>query len=85
VSTRKGHKIFLHLLNGQTSITLPAFENKLVSAQIFQTSDKVIVKKENNKFIFTVPANYKNENDVIIELTIKGSAADMALIKPVVD
>jgi hypothetical protein len=47
--------------------------------------DKVAFKKESNKFIFSVPANYKNENDVIIELVIKGSATDMALINPLVD
>jgi alpha-L-fucosidase len=85
VSTRKGNKIYLHLLSGQTSITLPAFENKIVSAKLFNTSDKVAFKKEGNKFIFSVPANYKNENDVIIELVIKGSTADMALINPLVD
>ena len=75
----------MHLLSGQTSITLPAFENKIVSAKIFQTSTKVKFIKENGKFIFSVPANYKNENDVIIELTIKGATADMALIKPLAD
>jgi alpha-L-fucosidase len=85
VSTRKNNKIYLHLLSGQTSITLPAFENKIVSAKIVQTSTKVKFKKENGKFTFSVPADYKNENDVIIELTIKGAAADMALIKPLVD
>ncbi len=85
VSTRKNNKIYLHLLNEQTSITLPVFENKIVSARIFNTSDKVAFKKENDKLIFSVPANYKNENDVIIELVIKGSAADMALMKSVIN
>ena len=82
VSTRKSNKIFLHLLSGQTSIALPAFENKIVSAKLFGTSANIAFKKENNKFIFSLPTNYKNENDVIIELVIKGSTADMALIKP---
>jgi alpha-L-fucosidase len=85
VSTRKGNKIYLHLLSRQASITLPAFGNKLVSAKLFGTSDKVIFKKENNKFFFSVPVNYKNDNDVIIELTIKGSAGDMGLINSLVD
>ena len=46
---------------------------------------KVAFKKENYKFVFSVPANYKNENDVIIELVIKGSTAEMALMKSVID
>ena len=85
VSTRKSNKIFLHLLSGQTSIALPAFENKIVSAKLFGTSTKITFKKENNKFILNIPTNYKNENDVIIELDIKGSAPNMALINPLVD
>lgn len=85
VSTRKDNKIYLHLLSRQTSLTLPAFGNKIVSAKIFQTSTKINFKKENGKFIFSVPADYKNENDIIIELTIKGATADMALIKTTVD
>jgi len=59
VSTRKNNKIFLHLLSGQTSITLPAFENKIVSSKLLATTEKVVLKKVNNKFIFSVPTNYK--------------------------
>lgn len=81
VSTRKNNTIYLHLLSGQTSITLPAFDNKILSAKIFQTATKVKFKKNNGKFVFSVPANYKNENDVIIELTVKGAAADIALME----
>lgn len=84
-STRKNNKIFLHLLHGQTSIALPAFENKIVSVKLFGASVKIAFKREHNKFYFSVPDNYKNENDVIIELVIKGSATDMALISPLVD
>ena len=85
VSTRKNNKIYLHLLSGQTSVSLPAFENKIVSAKIYPTSEKVAFQKENNKFIFTVPASYRNENDLIIELILKGATKDMALINPLVD
>ena len=85
VSTRKNNKIYLHLLSGQTSVSLPAFENKIVSAKIYPTSEKVAFQKENSKFIFTVPASYRDENDLIIELILKGATKDMALIKPLVD
>lgn len=85
VSTRKNNKIYLHLLNGQKFITLPSFDNKILSAKVFGTDQKVNFKKINGKFVFQVPANYKNENDVIIELTTKGSAVNMALIKPLID
>lgn len=80
VSTRKSNKIFLHLLNGQTSIVLPAFDNKIISAKLFHSTEKVTFTKVNNKFFFSVPVNYKNDNDVIIELTIKGSTEKMSLM-----
>ena len=80
VSTRKNNKIFLHLLDGQTSISLPAFDDKIVSARIFGTQQKVVFKKTNGKLEFTVPANSKNDVDTIIELVIKGTASNMALI-----
>lgn len=82
VSTRKENKIYLHLLNGQPNISLPAFKNKIKSAKIFGTKQKVEFEKTNNKFIFTIPNSYKNDIDVIIELTVKGSTTDMELINP---
>lgn len=85
VSTRKNNKIYLHLLGGQTSITLPAFKKSIVSAKLYRSAGKVEFKKENNKFIFNIPASCKNENDVIVELTIKGSTKDIELINPLID
>ncbi|MEG2156766.1 MAG: alpha-L-fucosidase [Bacteroidaceae bacterium] len=82
VSTRKQNKIYLHLLSGQTSITLPAFDAKILSAKIFQSNEKVTFKKEKERLVFFVPDSYKNEKDVILELTIKGAAAKLPLINP---
>lgn len=82
-STRKDNKIFLHLLKGQTSITLPALQSKILSAQLFNTKLKVPFTKENNTITFSVPSEYENDKDVIIELTIKGKASDIALINSV--
>jgi alpha-L-fucosidase len=84
-STRKGNKIYLHLLNGQKELILPAINKEIVSAKIFLTSQVVKIEKNKDQTIFRVPADYTNENDVIIELTIKGSTADMALVKPIVN
>ena len=84
-STRKGNKIFLHLLNGQKNIVLPAIKNEIVSAKIFPTAQVVKIERNKEKYTFQVPADYLNENDVIIELTIKGSAADIALIAQIVN
>lgn len=81
--TRKDNKIFLHLLKGQTSITLPALQSKILSAQLFNTKLKVPFTKENNTITFSVPSEYENDKDVIIELTIKGKASDIALINSV--
>jgi alpha-L-fucosidase len=82
VSTRKGDKIYLHLLSGQNFITLPSHDKKILSAKIFPTAQAVKIEKFKDKNIFHVPGDYKNENDVIIELQIKGATADMALIPP---
>ncbi len=84
-STRKGNKIYLHLLNGQKDLILPAINKEIVSAKIFPTSQVVKIEKNKDQTIFHVPADYLNENDVIIELTIKGSTADMALVAPIVN
>jgi alpha-L-fucosidase len=84
-STRRGNKIYLHILNGQKSIILPLIDKTIVSAKIFKTSKIVKIQKVDNKNIFYIPNDYQNENDVIIELVIKGSTADMALVNPLVN
>ena len=81
VSTRKENKIYLHLLNGQNYIILPSLDKKIISAKIFQTNKAVKIEKIKNKSIFYVPHDCANENDVIIELEMKGSTADMKLVK----
>ena len=80
VSTRKENKIYLHLLNGQNYIMLPTPDAKILSAKIFQTSQIIKTEEINKKTIFYVPKDYINENDVIIELQIKGPAAELALL-----
>ena len=85
VSTRKENKIYLHLLNGQNYIILPALNKKIISARIFQSNKEVKIEKTKNKNIFYVPHDCANENDVIIELVIKGNTSDLKLLSAVVN
>jgi alpha-L-fucosidase len=85
VSTRKENKIYLHLLNNQNYIILPSLNKKIISAKIFQTDRDVKIEKTKNKIIFYVPYHCTNENDVIIELVIKGNTSDLKLLNAVVN
>jgi len=80
VSTRKENKIYLHLLNGQNYIILPSIGLKIISAKILQTSQAVKIEKIKNNTVFYVPLGYENENDVVIELLIKGTTSGMRLV-----
>lgn len=81
-STRKGNKIYLHLLNGQKTITLPNIGQKVISAKILPTSAPIKIVKLPGKYILDIPDNYLNSVDIIVVLTIKGRASKISLTAP---
>ena len=72
VTSQKGNKIYVHILNWQDeTLTLPNLGRKVVSAKMF--SDKTPVKFQENDFglSLSVPKAKMNEIDTIVELEVK--------------
>ena len=72
VTTQKGNKIYVHILNWQDEmLTIPKLGKKVVSAKIF--ADKTPVKFQENDFglSLVVPKSKMNDVDTIVELEIK--------------
>ena len=72
VTSQKGNKIYVHILNWQDeTLTLPNLGRKVVSAKMF--SDNTPVKFQENDFglSLSVPKAKMNEIDTIVELEVK--------------
>jgi alpha-L-fucosidase len=72
VTTQKGNKVYVHILNWQDeAITLPRLGRKVVAARMF--SDKSVLKFSENDFgvHILVPKSKMNEIDTIVELELK--------------
>lgn len=72
VTTQKGNKIYIHILNWQDeTLTLPKLGKKVVSARLF--ADKSSVRFLENDFGISlqVPKARQDEVDTIVELEIK--------------
>lgn len=72
VTTQKGNKIYLHILNWHDeTLTVPKLGKKVVSAKLF--SDKSALKFQENDFGVSVlvPKGKMNEIDTIVELEVK--------------
>lgn len=81
VSTRKGDKIYLHLL-GKTQgfISLPALPIEVRSAKI-HNGPAIQHSVKDNTLSIDVPTNAWDEIDTIIELTIAGDSMEIQPIK----
>ncbi len=72
VTTQKGNKVYVHILNWQDeTLTLPSLGKKVVSAKLF--SDKTAVKFQDGPFGLSlmVPKAKWSEVDTIVELEVK--------------
>jgi alpha-L-fucosidase len=72
VTTQKGNKIYVHILNWQDeTLTMPSLGKKVVSAKLF--SDKTPVKFQEGQFGLSlqVPKAKWNDVDTIVELEVK--------------
>jgi len=72
VTTQKGNKIYVHILNWQDEIlTLPSLGKKVVSAKLF--ADKTPVKFQDGAFGLNLQVLRSKWNDVdtIVELEVK--------------
>lgn len=72
VTTRKGNKVYVHILNWQDeTLTLPKWGQKVVAARLFQ--DQSLLRFQENDFGVSVliPKEKRDEIDTIIELEVK--------------
>jgi alpha-L-fucosidase len=72
VTTQKGNKIYVHILNWQDeTLTMPSLGKKVVSAKLF--SDKTPVKFQEGQFGLSlqVPKAKWSDIDTIVELEVK--------------
>jgi alpha-L-fucosidase len=86
-STRKGNRIFLHLLqwfgDGDAVLSVPNPNNriKLSSARLL-TGGKLTVQATSGLYTFRVPASARQPIDTIVELTIEGDAMALEPMAP---
>jgi alpha-L-fucosidase len=72
VTTQKGNKVYVHILNWQDeTFTLPKLARKVSSAKLF--SDKSVLRFQENEFGISllIPKSKMDEVDTIIELELK--------------
>jgi alpha-L-fucosidase len=72
VTTQKGNKVYVHILNWHDeTLTIPKLTKKVASAKMF--SDKSVLKFQENEFgvSIKVPKDKMDEVDTIVELELK--------------
>ena len=77
VSTRKGNIIYVHVLKwGDETITLPPLRKKIVKSQLL-TGGTVSVAQTDSAITLTVPKSNLQNIDVIVKLTLDGTAVEI--------
>jgi alpha-L-fucosidase len=85
VSTRKGNKIYLHLLKKSAgSVEITALPVAVKSAKIFN-GPAVVTSINDGNLVLNVPPNAWQDIVTIVELTIDGNSMDIAPLDPVRD
>jgi alpha-L-fucosidase len=72
VSTQKGNRIFLHVLDAEDGkIMLPSLEGKIASVTLFHSKEKITFAEGKLGTIITIPANLATMPDIVLEVTLK--------------
>jgi len=72
ISTQKGNKIYLHILEEDTNeLVIPDFKMKIKKAIFFKDKTSVRFKLKKGILTLNIPENKKDSIDLIIELTLK--------------
>ena len=70
VTTQKGNKVYVHLLDSpDESILLPALDQKVKSARRFGTGQPVSLEESQHGLILTLPFAERDSVDTIVELS----------------
>jgi alpha-L-fucosidase len=71
VTTWKGNRIYLHVLNGSSNIRITDFQNRIVSAELFNTNLQIDYHyPKNDELILFLPEMPEPQTDMIVELRI---------------
>ncbi|MDJ1481079.1 alpha-L-fucosidase [Cytophagaceae bacterium YF14B1] len=69
VTTQKGNKIYVHILNWKDkTLALPSVDKKIKSAMLFSDKSKVVFSQKADALILTLPKIDENAHDTIVEL-----------------
>lgn len=71
VTTRKGNRLFVHVLNHQDSISIPVSGNKLLSAVVYSGGAKAEARQTRDSIVVTVPRPATSIPDNVICLTFR--------------
>jgi len=72
VSTKKGDKIYLHILELESNdVFIPNFDMKIRKVIFFKDKTPVIFELKNGALKLNIPENKKDSIDILIEITLK--------------
>lgn len=72
VSTQKGKKMYLHILNiEENNLEISNFNEKIKSVQLFNSKEKLKYKLKRGKLQIELPIEAQNEIDTIVEIILK--------------
>ncbi|NIG54485.1 alpha-L-fucosidase [Chitinophaga sp. Cy-1792] len=81
-TTRKGNKLYLHVLNTDTAtLALPALPGVQVKKSYIQGGDPVAVNAAANEFHISLPVSRKGQLPYVIVMELNQSAENLPLIK----
>ena len=81
-STRKGNRIYLHILNwGSGPLVLPAIDKEVTNSWVL-TGGEVNVVQTEQIIVIDVPEYYRKDIDTIIVLELDGPAMEISPIDP---
>ena len=89
VSTRKGNKIYIHVLTkfakgADRTITLPNIPSSITKSYLLSNNKKVDVVQNENKLVINLDKVNTKEVDIIVVLEIEGKSEDIEPIKTTV-
>jgi alpha-L-fucosidase len=80
-STCKGNRIYLHILDRESeSIKLPPIPKRITGHSVL-TGGKAAVSQTEQKVEISIPQNYRQEIDTIVELKLGGPVSEPCLLK----
>ncbi len=71
VSTQKGNKMYLHILENKDVFFIPEFKEKIKSIVFYKSRNKVKFKLDSYGLLIKIPEEEKDPIDTILQITLK--------------